>query len=110
MSEEEKEDCASSLQKLLNSKLKQGLKPTSTKLTKQDGSIILLENQGLDTVIDSQCPQFERGFGFVVDNKPDLTIGIIRPWLFISSQDVANDVTLISQYGITHILSLLPGF
>lgn len=105
----------SSLQELLNSKLKKGLKPTSTKLTKTDGSILLLQNQGQDPVSESTSkrsstlPQSGQGF-FVVDTKPDLTIGKFRPWLFISSQDVPCDFELISQHRITNILSLLPGF
>nr|XP_046911992.1 uncharacterized protein LOC124492999 isoform X1 [Dermatophagoides farinae]XP_046912000.1 uncharacterized protein LOC124492999 isoform X1 [Dermatophagoides farinae]XP_046912008.1 uncharacterized protein LOC124492999 isoform X1 [Dermatophagoides farinae] len=47
--------------------------------------------------------------GYVVDNKPDLQVGMIIPGLLISSQDVAQDKSLLDTYEITHILNLAPG-
>ncbi|XP_021967868.1 dual specificity protein phosphatase 19-like [Folsomia candida] len=101
----------SSLQDLLLSKIRKGLKPTETKLTKTDGVITLLENKGSDPIVGRNSSTFpNRGYGFVVDTKPDFSVGEIRPWLFISSQDVPSDVSLISHHRITHVLSLLSDF
>jgi len=74
-----------------------------------DGSVQTLTSQGLvASPKDDILPT--KDFGFVVDTKPDLTVGEVRPWLFISSQDVPNQINLITTHGITDILSLLPGF
>jgi len=101
---------SSSLQDQLKSRLKKGLKPTSTKFISLDGSVTVLQNQGSE-LLDTKQPQSQqKTFGFVVDTKPDLSIGEVRPWLFLGSQDVPNDFDLVSKHGITHILSLLPDF
>ena len=90
---------------LLLQKKKSKLQPTETKVTKSDGTVTIFKHQGLENI------STEVGsYGFVVDTKPDLTVGVVQPWLLISSQDVPNDLSLIQQFGITHILSLLPGF
>jgi atypical dual specificity phosphatase len=99
----------------LQSKLKKGLRSTTTAVTSLDGSVVILKNQGSlllseDAETNSSLSVHNKQFGFVVDTKPDLSVGVIRPWLFISSQDVPNDIILIKTHMITHILSLLPGF
>lgn len=104
----DQEEAPSALQNLLQSKLKKGLKATQTRLTNLDGSQTLLEHCGSQVVSSPQ--KSASGYGFVVDTKPDLTVGQVFPWLFISSQDVAQDVAHLSRHKISHILSLLPGF
>jgi len=44
--------------------------------------------------------------GYVVDTNPDLQVGIILPELFLSSVDVAAEITQIESLGITHILNV----
>jgi len=108
--EEDKSEGASEsgFAQLLKNRLKKGLVPTQTKVTQQDGSVKLFESKGL-TQIQSEI-SLNMTYGFVVDTKPDLTVGEVRPWLLVSSQDVASDVGIVKDLGITHILSLLPGF
>ena len=62
--------------------------------------------------------------GFVVDNKPDLRVSRVLPWLLLgrwaflsmivyilssSSQDVAADHALLEREGVTHILNVATG-
>ncbi|CAG7836380.1 unnamed protein product [Allacma fusca] len=97
---------SSSLLSQLQGKLKK-LQPTQTKLTRADGQVSYFQNQGLEKLDTAS----ERStFGFVVDTKPDLTCGKVLPWLFVSSQDVPQDLRIVQELEITHILSLLPGF
>jgi len=51
---------------------------------------------------NSACP------GFVIDYKPDLTCSLVKPYLALCGQDVAQDEGLLDEFKITHILSLLP--
>ena len=56
----------------------------------------LAENQ------NSMCP------GFVIDTQPDLRCSLILPYLYLGSQDVANDPAIIETYKITDVLCLVP--
>lgn len=102
----EEGNVSNSLLNQLQFKLKSGLKPTTTKTTFSDGSVQYSSLQG------SSCESKKSGtgLGFVVDEKPDLTVGKVNSWLFVSSQDVPCDQTILSEFKISHILSLLPGF
>jgi len=109
ISDEESADSGSQSSSFLNqlqTKLKKGLRPTSTTFTSSDGTVTVFKNQGSVAEAGSSI----KSYGFVVDTKPDLSIGKVRNWLFISSQDVPNDLILIKNNKISHILSLLPGF
>ena len=44
--------------------------------------------------------------GYVVDTKPDLQIGRVTDRLYVSSQDVADDVELLRQHQISSILKV----
>lgn len=46
------------------------------------------------------------GPGYVIDEKPDLSVSKVLPWLYLGAQDVAYDHPLLKQYSITHILSI----
>lgn len=52
--------------------------------------------------VNSKCP------GFVIDTKPDLRISSVTPYLYVGSQDVANDVEILTKFKVSHILSLVP--
>lgn len=45
-------------------------------------------------------------YGFVPDYEPDLQIVQVRPYLFMSSCDVAYSLEILQQHGITHILNV----
>ncbi|KAL1137992.1 hypothetical protein AAG570_009687 [Ranatra chinensis] len=78
---------------------------TQTKVTTADGKVFLEEYaQEAEFVSISPIPQ--QAFGFVVDYKPDLQVATVLPGLSMGSQDVAQDVTVLRQNKITHILSL----
>jgi len=44
--------------------------------------------------------------GYVVDTNPDLQVGNILPELYLSSVDVAAELTQIETLGITHVLNV----
>lgn len=74
------------------------LRHVSTRVTLPNGQV-LCEDGGQVTVK-------EQSYGFVIDTKPDLQVGDVGNGLFISSQDVANDETLLENYKITHVLNV----
>lgn len=74
------------------------LKPCCTIVTNHDGK--RYEVNG-DVVRELQG-----GLPFVVDTKPDLQIVEIVPGLFLSSQDPAASLELLTQYRIRHVLSV----
>ncbi|XP_002737637.1 dual specificity protein phosphatase 19-like [Saccoglossus kowalevskii] len=48
----------------------------------------------------------ERCMGFCGDYKPDLQVACVRPWILLSSQDVAADYDLLVENKVTHILNV----
>jgi atypical dual specificity phosphatase len=89
------------------------LQQTQTKVTGTDGRVTIYENQGTQqtlTATPTSHSSSSHGYGFVVDTKPDLSLGTVLPWLLISSQDVPNEAGVMREVGVTHVLSLLPGF
>lgn len=95
------------LSQLLQKKMKDGLNPARTRTTYPDGTVQYFSAQGSCCDLEDKT---EKSYGFVVDEKPDLTVGEVTPWLFVSSQDVPNDAALVRKHNISHVLSLLPGF
>ncbi|CAD5125199.1 DgyrCDS13440 [Dimorphilus gyrociliatus] len=84
---------------------KSKLKKTSTSLKTEDGRLVQLNIHDLSFKVrnlENNLP------GFIVDNKPDLTINEILPGLYLSGQDVARDLSILKSSGITHILNLAP--
>ena len=75
------------------------LRKVSTRVTLPDGRVF----QEIDGKrVTEDLPTL----GFVADLKPDLQVGRVCDHLFIGSQDVANDVSLLSRYGITDVLNV----
>jgi len=94
----------------LNKKRK-SLNPTTTQLTKTDGTVLFLKDQCEQIVSASNHnDQLSKRFGFVVDTCLDLQVGEVLPWLYLSSQDAANDLDTVQKHKFTHILSLIPNF
>jgi len=77
------------------------LRKVTTRVTSADGRVFHETNGEVLSL-------GETALGFVADLEPDLQVGRISDRLFIGSQDVASDVSLLTQYGITHILSVAP--
>lgn len=86
-----------SFSEALKSKSK-NLKHVSTRVTLPNGQVLCEDG--------SKIVLREQSHGFVVDTKPDFQIGEIEERLLLSSQDVANDETLLSQYKISHVLNV----
>lgn len=98
------ENRENSLARLLQRKRSQ-LRSNLTKVTNLDGTVNIFDH--------GNCIPTDKlitGSGFVVDTKPDLSVGKITPWLYVSSQDVPSDAKLLEELDVTHVLSLLPGF
>uniref|UniRef100_A0A8C5MIV0 Dual specificity protein phosphatase 19 n=1 Tax=Leptobrachium leishanense TaxID=445787 RepID=A0A8C5MIV0_9ANUR len=49
------------------------------------------------------------GCGYVQDLNMDLQVGVIKPWLLLGSQDVAQDLNVLKTYKVTHILNVAYG-
>ncbi|XP_049778016.1 dual specificity protein phosphatase 19 [Schistocerca cancellata] len=83
---------------------KQHLQPCQTTVTSPDGRVhkeIIKDGKFVHLPqTDSLAP------GYVVDTNPDLKVALVLPGLCCGSQDVVQDVNLLHNYGITHILSL----
>ncbi|KAM9305899.1 dual specificity protein phosphatase 19 [Gastrophryne carolinensis] len=47
--------------------------------------------------------------GYVQDLRMDLQVGVIKPWLLLGSQDVAQDLDVLKKYKVTHILNVAYG-
>lgn len=94
-------------------KKKNNLKTTST-VVKTAGGDVFLEQRNSEGVVSVE--KVGRNEGFVVDLKPDLQVASVLPGLFMGSQDVAQNETLLQNHGITHVLSIgiqvnqMPGF
>lgn len=78
------------------------LKPTETIVTYADGRQMIEKGRDEAVVLLGEG----KSYGFIVDTKPDLIPAeIIEGRLFLGSQD-SVDSTILSQFGITHILSV----
>lgn len=76
----------------------ENLKQVTTRVTLPNGRVVREEN--------GSVVELGQTFGFVIDNTPDLQVGKVEEKILVASQDVANDLDLITQYGITHILNV----
>ncbi|XP_043099454.1 dual specificity protein phosphatase 19b [Puntigrus tetrazona] len=47
--------------------------------------------------------------GFVRDSSLDLRVGVIRPFLLLSSQDAAHDIDTLKKLKVTHVLNVAYG-
>ncbi|XP_062286477.1 dual specificity protein phosphatase 19-like [Scomber scombrus] len=49
------------------------------------------------------------GCGFVEDERLDLQVGVIRPFLLLASQDAAHDIDTLQRYKVSHVLNVAYG-
>uniref|UniRef100_A0A915CSJ6 Dual specificity protein phosphatase 19 n=1 Tax=Ditylenchus dipsaci TaxID=166011 RepID=A0A915CSJ6_9BILA len=45
-------------------------------------------------------------YGFIIDLNPDLQVAEVSKGIFLSSQDVAQELPLLKRHGITHIVNV----
>lgn len=75
------------------------LKKVSTRVTLPDGRVF-------QEVDGKRVAEDVPTLGFVADLKPDLQVAKVCDHVFMGSQDVANDVSLLNKYGITDVLNV----
>ncbi|KAB7506955.1 Dual specificity protein phosphatase 19 [Armadillidium nasatum] len=91
-----------SLNDQLNLTIKR-LRPCQTRVTNVDGnSWMEVKNEKIKECV-ALCP------GFVIDVKPDLSVNRILDGLILGSQDLAQDLEILSSCRITHILNASVG-
>lgn len=83
------------------------LKKQSTRVTSSTGQMHLetRTEDGQERVE----PLEQRGCGMVLDHSLDLQVGSVRPFLLLSSQDVAHDLETLRRHQVTHVLNVAYG-
>ncbi|XP_062850456.1 dual specificity protein phosphatase 19b [Trichomycterus rosablanca] len=88
------------------------LKKQTTRVTTATGKVIIEKRNGDDGFVGEVGDQEEgsaAACGFVQDFSLDLQVGIITPFLLLSSQDAASDIETLQQFKVTHILNVAYG-
>ncbi|KAL6726063.1 hypothetical protein Aduo_008073 [Ancylostoma duodenale] len=69
------------------------------------------QNDSVEAVSNRRRKKVERArrMGFVVDLQPDLQIALICPGVYLGSQDVAADLSILEAEAITHIVNCATG-
>lgn len=80
------------------------LKKVETKVTTESG-LVFKEIKSADGFI-RQSLLNKQIYGFVIDTKPDLSVGNIFEFLYFGSQDVACDSNFLKVFQITDVLSI----
>ncbi|KAM3916155.1 dual specificity protein phosphatase 19 isoform 1-T2 [Leptodactylus fuscus] len=89
---------------------KNRLKKQCTRVTTLSGKrIIETWKDSLVHVVDDPDQPDGPTCGYVQDLSLDLQIGVIKPWLLLGSQDVAQDHDILKKYKVTHILNVAYG-
>nr|CAD7455381.1 unnamed protein product [Timema tahoe] len=84
---------------------KRKLRGCETHVTTPEGKTFKEQILSDGSILSSESHK-PRGYGFVVDTKPDLQVAQVLPGLCMGSQDVAQDTKLLAINQITHVLSL----
>jgi len=99
------------------SKVKEGLNKTKTRVTNEDGATFTeakKDDGSFEIIFDDPNTNPMEGFkknswGFVLDMNPDLLVANVTDGVFLSSQDVAQDLDLLKKNNITHIVNVATG-
>ncbi|KAM4626737.1 dual specificity protein phosphatase 19 [Discoglossus pictus] len=88
---------------------KNKLKKQCTRVTTLSGRRIIetWKDNVVQTVEDPE--QSDGAAGYVQDLSLDLQVGVIKPWLLLGSQDVAQDLDVMRKYKVTHVLNVACG-
>nr|AAH89133.1 MGC85046 protein [Xenopus laevis] len=89
---------------------KNKLKKQCTRITTLSGKrIIETWKDSVVQVVDDPEQRDGSGCGYVQDLSTDLQVGVVKPWLLLGSQDVAQDLDILKKYKVTHILNVAYG-
>ncbi|XP_075034748.1 dual specificity protein phosphatase 19 [Mixophyes fleayi] len=89
---------------------KNKLKKQCTRVTTLSGKrIIETWKDSLVHVVDDPEQHDEKSCGYVQDLSLDLQVGVIKPWLLLGSQDVAQDLDSLKKFKVTHVLNVAYG-
>lgn len=65
------------------------------------------KNESGEAVISEES---DSGLGFYcIDLTPDMTVGVAMDGVLVASQDVAHDLPVLKEHGVTHILNVAHG-
>ncbi|XP_027034030.2 dual specificity protein phosphatase 19b [Tachysurus fulvidraco] len=85
------------------------LKKQSTRITMATGKILVEtrsdDNDGYITEVADESA----AYGFVQDMSLDLQVGVITPFLLLSSQDAASDMETLKKFKVSHVLNVACG-
>ncbi|KAM8933787.1 dual specificity protein phosphatase 19 [Pelodytes ibericus] len=89
---------------------KNKLRKQCTRVTTLSGRRILETwKDSLVHTVDDPDQTDGAGCGYVQDLSMDLQVAVIKPWLLLGSQDVAQDLEVMKKYKVTHILNVAYG-
>ncbi|KAM5151591.1 dual specificity protein phosphatase 19 [Mantella aurantiaca] len=89
---------------------KNRLKKQCTRVTTLSGKrIIETWKDSLVHVVDDPDQHDGPTCGYVQDLSMDLQVGVIKPWLLLGSQDVAQDLDVLKKFKVSHILNVAYG-
>lgn len=86
---------------------KHSLKKQCARVTTLSGRQIVETSDG--STVDIIDPQRGIGCGYVQDNSLDLQVGVVKPFLLLSSQDAAHDLSTLRTFQVSHILNVAYG-
>ncbi|KAB5579086.1 hypothetical protein PHYPO_G00190680 [Pangasianodon hypophthalmus] len=84
------------------------LKKRSTRITTATGKV-LVETRSGDGGYVTEAAEESATCGFVQDLSLDLQVGVITPFLLLSSQDAASDAETLRKFKVTHVLNVACG-
>ncbi|KAG8432518.1 hypothetical protein GDO86_016966 [Hymenochirus boettgeri] len=89
---------------------KNKLRKQCTRVTTLSGRRIIETWKGsVVNVVDDPEQRDGPGCGYVQDLGMDLQVAVVKPWLLLGSQDVAQDLDILKKYKVTHILNVAYG-
>ncbi|XP_067303532.1 dual specificity protein phosphatase 19b [Pseudorasbora parva] len=86
------------------------LRKQSTRVTTVTGQKLVETRRGEDFHVTRDTErESDAACGFVQDLNLDLQVGVIRPFLLLSSQDAAHDIETLNKLKVTHVLNVSYG-
>ncbi|MBN3300216.1 dual specificity protein phosphatase 19 [Amia ocellicauda] len=88
---------------------KTALRKQCTRVTTLSGRRVIETWKDCMVQVVEEPMQAEGACGYVQDLSLDLQVGVIKPWLLLASQDVAQDFDTLKNFKVTHILNVAYG-
>ncbi|KAK6485032.1 dual specificity protein phosphatase 19-like [Huso huso] len=98
-----------SLAQEIQSFSKNALRKQCTRVTTLTGKRIIETWKDSKVQVVEEAAQPEGACGYVQDLSLDLQVGVIKPWLLIASQDVAQDFETLKKFKVSHVLNVAYG-